>query len=81
MRRRWSINVTPAERVARILIGALGVVAGGLLLTDATFAVAVALEVVLVITGLDLIVTGAIGHCPLYNKLGHVPSSLRGSTP
>jgi hypothetical protein len=35
-------------------------------------------EVLLVAAGLDLVVTGALGHCPLYRKLGHVPTSLRG---
>jgi hypothetical protein len=38
---------------------------------------AVTLEVLLVLAGADLIVTGALGHCPLYKKLGHVPPSLR----
>jgi hypothetical protein len=27
--------------------------------------------------GLDLFVTGATGHCLPYQKLGHVPKSLR----
>ena len=34
------------------------------------------LELLLIAAGLDLLVTGAIGHCPLYQKLGHVPKSL-----
>jgi len=25
------------------------------------------------------VVTGATGHCPLYQKLGHLPASLRRS--
>lgn len=37
------------------------------------------LYVLLVLAGLDLIVTGALGHCPLYRRLGHTPSSLRGA--
>jgi hypothetical protein len=37
----------------------------------------VVLEVLLVVAGLDLMVTGALGHCPLYRKLGYVPPSLR----
>jgi hypothetical protein len=28
----------------------------------------------------DLAITGALGHCPLYNKLGYVPKSLRSRT-
>jgi Protein of unknown function (DUF2892) len=31
----------------------------------------------LALAGLDLVVTGALGHCPLYHKLGRVPQSLR----
>lgn len=80
MTTRWSTNIAPAERAARILIGGLGAVAGIVLLTGATSALAVVLELLLVVAGLDLVVTGALGHCPLYAKLGHVPASLKGST-
>ena len=75
---RWSVNITPVERAGRILIGAVGVVGGALLLTGAGSVLAVVLEVLLILTGLDLMITGALGHCPLYHKLGYVPSSLRG---
>lgn len=77
---RWSVNITPAERIGRIIIGGLGAVGGALLLADAGSVLAVALEILLMLTGLDLIVTGAVGHCPLYRKLGYLPSSLRGRT-
>lgn len=80
MTTRWSTNITPAERAARILIGGVGTVAGIILLTGATSALAVVLEILLVVAGLDLVVTGATGHCPLYAKLGHVPASLKGRT-
>jgi hypothetical protein len=40
----------------------------------------IGLEIVLVLAGLDLVVTGALGHCPLYQKLGYVPQSLRRPT-
>ena len=73
MRSRWTVNVTPTERAARVLVGGLGVLAGVLLLAAASSATAVVLEVLLVAAGLDLVVTGALGHCPLYAKLGHVP--------
>src|SRR6266516_1292484 len=53
------------------------VIAGIVLLTSAGPAVAVVLEVLLVAAGLDLAVTGALGHCPLYAKLGYLPRSLR----
>ena len=37
------------------------------------------LEALLVAAGLDLAVTGALGHCPLYARLGYLPKSLRGT--
>ena len=76
-RRRLSINITPIERACRIVLGAAAVVAAIALLTGAGSAVAVILEVLLASAGLDLVVTGALGHCPLYQKLGFVPSSIR----
>ncbi len=78
---RWHVNISPAERVARILLGLIGAVGGVLLLVGAGSAVAVVLELLLVLAGLDLIITGATGHCPLYKKLGHMPASLRIPTP
>jgi hypothetical protein len=80
MSSRWSINITPVERAARIIIGGIGAVAGIVLLFGATSTLAVTLELLLVLAGLDLVVTGALGHCPLYAKLGHVPASLKGRT-
>ena len=80
MSSRWSINITPAERAARVVIGAVGAVVGIVLLVGATSTLAVALELLLVLAGLDLVVTGALGHCPLYARLGHVPTSLKGRT-
>ena len=74
--RGQSINITPAERIARIGMGGAGVIAGALLLASATSVLDAILEVLLAVAGLDLVVTGALGHCPLYAKLGHVPKSL-----
>ena len=75
--KRPAVNITPFERVGRVLIGALGAIGGLVLLASAgTVGIAV-LELLLVLAGLDLVVTGALGHCPLYAKLGHVPRSLR----
>ena len=78
-RRRWglSVNITPAERVGRILIGAAAAIAGLVLLGSAGSLLAVVLELLLALAGLDLVVTGALGHCPLYKRLGYVPPSLR----
>ena len=74
-----TINISRGERVGRILIGFAAAVAGIVLLTSAGSVVAVVLEVALIAAGLDLVITGATGHCPLYSKLGHVPKSLRGA--
>lgn len=75
---RWrTVNITPAERAGRIIIGVAAAITGVVLLTGAGSALAVTLEALLVLAGLDLLVTGALGHCPLYQKIGHVPRSLR----
>ena len=75
--KRPVVNITPVERAGRILVGLVGVVGGLVLLVSATGPVVGVLEVLLVLAGLDLVVTGALGHCPLYRKLGYVPPSLR----
>lgn len=75
--KRPTVNITPTERVGRVLVGAVGLIGGIALLASATSAGIVVLEVLLALAGLDLIVTGALGHCPLYRKLGHTPRSLR----
>ena len=75
--RRPPINITPAERLARVGIGLAGAIAGVWLLASARGVGLVILEVLLVLAGLDLVVTGALGHCPLYRRLGYVPRSLR----
>ena len=80
MNTRWKVNITPAERAARILLGLFGAIGGALLLGGGGSPVVVTLEVLLVLAGLDLVVTGATGHCPLYKKLGHLPASLKEKT-
>lgn len=75
--RRPPINITPAERLARVAVGLAGAIAGAWLLTSASGVGLVILEVLLVLAGLDLVVTGALGHCPLYRRLGYMPRSLR----
>ena len=75
--KRPTVNITPVERAGRVLLGLAAVIAGVVLLVPAAGTVAVVLELLLVLAGLDLMVTGALGHCPLYRKLGHVPASLR----
>ena len=68
-----SVNITPAERAGRIAVGLAAVIAGAVLLAGA----ASALAILLVAAGLDLAVTGTVGHCPLYARLGYLPRSLR----
>lgn len=76
-RRRLPVNITPVERLARIAMGGAVAIVGVLLLTSAGSALAIILELLLIAAGLDLVVTGALGHCPLYRRLGYVPASLR----
>jgi hypothetical protein len=74
---RPQINIRPLERAGRILIGAAAAIAGAVLLASTASPLALTLEVLLIAAGLDLVVTGALGHCPLYAKLGHTPRSLQ----
>jgi hypothetical protein len=76
--RRFSVNITPAERIGRIAAGLVAVAIAIALFQEPGPAGAVALKVLLGLAGLDLIVTGATGHCPLYKALGHVPASTKG---
>lgn len=75
-----SVNITPVERVGRLVVGLAAIVGAVVLLRGADGALAVALLVLLGLAGLDLVVTGATGHCPLYRKLGRVAVSARGRT-
>lgn len=74
--KRPEINITTSERLGRIAIGGAAAIVGILLLASASGALAIVLLALLVLAGLDLVVTGALGHCPLYAKLGHIPRSL-----
>ena len=77
MNRRWPVNISPSERAGRVLVGLVGAISGIALLAGGLAALPAVLATLLVLAGLDLLVTGAVGHCPLYSKLGHVPRSLR----
>ena len=72
-----TVNITPAERAGRLAVGLAAVGAGIALLASAGSVLAVVLEALLIAAGLDLAVTGVLGHCPLYQKLGYLPRSLR----
>ena len=74
----WRIvNISTIERAGRIAVGLAATIAGVVLLVSATSVLAVVLEVALLLAGLDMIVTGATGHCPLYQRLGRVPRRTR----
>lgn len=78
--RRWhrpTVNISVPERIGRVALGVAAIVVGAVLLASAASALAVVLEVLLIGFGLDMAVTGGLGHCPLYARLGHVPASLR----
>jgi len=77
--KRPQINISPLERIGRVVIGAGATAAGWVRLTHTAGELVVVLEVLLVLAGLDLLVTGAIGFCPLYKRLGYVPQSLKRS--
>ena len=74
---RSRTNITTPERIARVAIGTLAAFAGVLGVVGAGSTLAVVLYLLLVAAGLDLVVTGATGHCPLYQKLGYTPRTLR----
>ncbi len=71
------MNITPIERLGRAVLGLAAVITAVILLASAGSVLAVVLEALLAAAGLDLAITGALGHCPLYQKLGYLPSSLR----
>jgi hypothetical protein len=81
MSTRWKVNLIPVERVARVLVGLVAAVGGAYLLGGAGSTLAIAVEAIVIITGMDLVVTGLTGHCPLYQKLGFVPARLKGRVP
>lgn len=75
--RRLTVNITPVERVGRVILGLAAIGSAAILLGSASSLFIVVVELLLALAGLDLAVTGALGHCPLYRKLGFVPPSLR----
>lgn len=63
-------NLATTERVLRVLLGgALAIWALWLLLGGGTL-LQVLLYIALIALGVDFVVTGARGHCPLYKWLG-----------
>lgn len=75
-----NVNITRVERIGRVVVGLSAVVGAAVLLSSADGALAVVLLVLLALAGVDLVVTGATGHCPLYQKLGRITLSAKGWT-
>ena len=64
-------NVGTLERGLRVVGGGLAAVIGlGLLLAGAASLVWAVAAIALVLLGLDFVVTGITGYCPLYHRLG-----------
>lgn len=63
-------NVGTFERVLRVLLGAALVVTALLLLARGGTMVWRLLDLALIALGIDFVVTGIRGHCPLYQWLG-----------
>jgi hypothetical protein len=76
--RNRTINIAPAERAARVVVGAAATVVGVWLLVTADAGwLATTGAALLALAGLDLVITGALGYCPLYARLGYIPPRLR----
>lgn len=71
------VNISILERSGRVVVGLGAMVAGILLITGSGTMIVLVLDALLVLVGLDLVVTGLTGHCPVYQKMGHVPTTLR----
>ncbi len=77
MRLPGTVNVTPPERVGRGYIGFLSAGLGGGFLSDAGSVVVIGAEVMMILAGTYFVLTGMLGRCPIYRRLGHVPASLK----
>lgn len=71
-------NVGTVERWIRIIGGAIAAVGGIFLLFPAPASLLLGLAgVVLVLLGLDFVVTGITGYCPLYHRLGWSTNAVK----
>lgn len=75
MRPRWTVNIGPRQRVVRVLLGAVAAVVSVVLLVNATTRVAVVLEGVVLVTAIDVLLSGLSAHCPLLAVLGQTSTS------
>lgn len=65
-----TINIATWERVLRVILGGLVAVVGVLVARETDIFGYQVLAIAAVLIGLDFVLTGAIGYCPLYHKLG-----------
>ena len=72
-------NIGMAERVGRVVLGDALVFLGIAVLSGGPAFWGLVGAVLVVAAGIDLVITGARGYCPLYARLGHVPKSLTGA--
>ena len=63
-------NVGTIERIGRVALGGVLAVWAAVLLFDAGGLISVLLYVALIALGVDFMLTGIRGYCPLYNLLG-----------
>ena len=64
------MNLGTGERILRIVIGGALLIWGVLMLYEDGGIIFLLLSIALVALGMDFIVTGIRGYCPLYNRLG-----------
>lgn len=75
-------NVGTIERSIRIVGGGLAAIIGlFILLPSPVSAVSGGIGVVLVLLGIDFVITGLTGYCPLYHRLGWSTASSQDSRP
>ena len=74
-------NIGNGERVGRVILGAALAVLGIVVVVAGPSLWGWVGALLAGAAGIDLIVTGARGYCPLYARLGHMPRSLHGTAP
>jgi len=72
-------NIANGERVGRIVLGAALAVLGIVVVAGGPAFWGWVGALLALGAGIDLIVTGARGYCPLYARLGHVPRPPQGA--
>lgn len=71
-----TVNIVWWERLLRVVLGGIAIVGAVIAVRETDVFGYQALAIAAALVGLDFVVTGAIGFCPLYHSLGR-----RGLTP